>query len=366
VIGQWAAVISLTGNGILTAMTTSRRAWGSGEFDIPDGYLNTASIGIPPAHAARAVAEAVDRWRLGADKPVDYERHVTLSRQGFADLVGVPADRVAIGASTSQLLANVAAGLPDGAKVLAAAGEFTSVTFPFAAQAHRGVTVTEAGLAELPAAVPGHDLVVVSVVQSADGARVDLDALRAAAEASGVPVALDVSQAAGWLPLSLGWADWVVGSGYKWLLSPRGAAWLAVHPRALDRGRPVAANWYAGEDPWQALYGLPLRLSGGAGRFDLSPVWLAHVGAAVALPYLASLNLAAVEAHCVKLGDALLAGLGLTARGSAIVAVDADADRLADAGIVAGARAGRVRLGFHLYNTMTDVERALSVLTRSR
>lgn len=295
-----------------------RSAFGA-DFDVPVGYLNTASIGIPPAHAAAAVAEAVDRWRRGADRPADFDEAVALSRQGFADLIGVPGERVAVGASASQLLAVVAAGLPDGAKVLAAAGEFTSITFPFAAQAHRGVTVTEAALGELPAAVAGYELVVVSVVQSADGAIADLDALRAATEAAGIPVVLDVSQAAGWMPLRLDWADWVVGVGYKWLLSPRGSAWLAVHPRALERGVPVAAGWYAGEDPWQSLYGLPPRLAAGARRFDLSPVWLAHVGASIALPYLASVDLTAVQAHCVKLADALLAGFGLPERGSAIL-----------------------------------------------
>lgn len=343
-------------------MTTNQRVWEDGTFDVPAGYLNTPGIGIPPRHAAGAVADAVRRWGRGADTPGDFEDSVTVSRRAFADVIGVPAERVAIGSAVSELLAMVAAGLPDGAKVLTAAGEFTSVSFPFAAQARRGVMVTELPLDELPAAAPGFDLVAVSVVQSADGATVDLDALRQATETAGVTVVLDVSQAAGWLPLRLDWADWVVAAGYKWLLSPRGAAWLAVHPRVLERGVPVAAGWYAGADPWQTLYGLPMRLSGGANRYDVSPVWLAHVGAAVSLPYLASLDLSAVRSHCVKLADALLDGLGLPARGSAIVAIDADPERLARAGIVASARAGRARVGFHLYNTMDDVERLMAAL----
>ncbi|MFD2422621.1 aminotransferase class V-fold PLP-dependent enzyme [Amycolatopsis pigmentata] len=340
---------------------TGRTAFGR-VFDVPDGYVNTPSIGIPPAVTADAVAAAVDRWRRGADAPPDFDEAVAASRRGFADLIGVPADRVAIGASASQLLAVVAAGVPDGGKVLAAAGEFTSTTFPFAAQEHRGVTVTEVDLGELARSVPGHDLVVVSVVQSADGAIAALDELREAAREAGTAVVLDVSQAAGWLPLRLDWADWVVCAGYKWLLSPRGSAWLAVHPRALERGVPVAAGWFAGENPWQTLYGMPLRLARGARAFDLSPVWLAHVGAAVSLPYLASLDIAEVRDHCVKLADALLAGLGLPERGSAIVSVDGDAARLEETGVRASFRAGKARFGFHLYNTMDDVERVLSAL----
>ncbi|WP_236791767.1 aminotransferase class V-fold PLP-dependent enzyme [Amycolatopsis sp. GM8] len=337
-----------------------RIAFGA-KFDIRDGYLNTPSIGVPPAHVADELAASVESWRRGAAVPGDFDEPVALARQGIADVLGVPVDRIAVGASASQLLSVVAAGLPAGARVLVAAGEFTSVTFPFAAVP--GVTVTEVPLADLPSSVEGHDLVAVSVVQSADGAMVDLDALRAASEAANVPVLLDASQAAGWLPLRLDWADWVVAVGYKWLMSPRGSAWLAVHPRALERGRPVSAGWYAGEDPWQSLYGLPLRLAAGARRYDLSPVWMAHVGAAVALPYVASLDLDAVRAHCVQLADAFLAGLGLPARGSAIVSVDADTERLRAAGVIASARAGKARVGFHLYNTLGDVEQVLRAVT---
>ncbi|WP_158892397.1 aminotransferase class V-fold PLP-dependent enzyme [Amycolatopsis anabasis] len=336
-----------------------RTAFGA-DFDVPDGYLNTPSIGIPSTEIADAVAEAVGRWRTGADRPGDFDEVVETSRAAFGRLIGVPGDRVAIGATASQLVALVASGLPDGARVLVARREFTSVSFPFAAQAHRGITVTEVDLPALPSRVAEHDLVAVSVVQSADGARVDLDALRAAAEAAGVPVLLDATQAAGWLPVRLDWADWVVAAGYKWLLAPRGAAWLAIHPRAAERTVPVAANWYAGGERWQSIYGLPLRLADDARGFDLSPAWLAHLGASVALPYLAGLDPDAVAAHCVNLADTLLTRLGLPPRGSAIVALDADPARLEAAGIVAGARAGKARVGFHLYNTLSDVERVLT------
>jgi selenocysteine lyase/cysteine desulfurase len=203
--------------------------------------------------------------------------------------------------------------------------------------------------------VDDHDLVVVSVVQSADGAMVDLDGLRA----TGKPVLFDATQAAGWLPLRLDWADWVVGAGYKWLLTPRGAAWLAVRPDALDRTVPHAANWYAAADPWEGIYGLPLRLASDARRLDLSPVWFAQVGAAVTLPWLAGLDLATVRDHCVGLADATLAALDRPSQGSAVIALDLteqQAGRLAAAGVVGAVRAGRTRLSFHLYNTPDDVD----------
>lgn len=338
-----------------------RSAFGE-QFDVPTGYLNTASIGVPPAFAADAMADAVDQWRRGLGHAPDYDGAVAEARRAWARLAGVPAERVATGASVSQLVGLVAAGVPDGARVLVAEGEFTSVSFPFAAQAHRGVTVTEAPLADIPARAPDFDLVAVSVVQSADGAIVDLAGLRA----SGARVLLDATQSLGWLPEDTSWADWVVGAGYKWLLCPRGTAWMAVRPGAEDWTRPVAANWYAGEERWDSVYGLPLRLAADARAYDLSPVWLAQVGSAAVLPWLADLDLAAVRAHSVGLADALLAGLGLPPAGSAIVAVDRPgaAERLAAAGVRCAVRAGKARLSFHLYSTAEDVDRALAVLSR--
>jgi selenocysteine lyase/cysteine desulfurase len=332
-----------------------RSAWGQ-QFEVPAGYLNTASIGVPPVSAADVLADAVVRWRRGAARPPDFDEHVATARAAWARLVGLDVANVATGASVSQLVALVAASLPATTRVLAVGGEFTSVTFPFAAH---GMPVTEVPHADLLSHVDDHDLVAVSVVQSADGRVADLDGLRAA----GKPVLLDATQAAGWLPLRLDWADWVVGAGYKWLLAPRGTAWLGGRPDALERITPHAANWYAAEDPWQGIYGLPLRLAGDARRFDLSPVWFAQIGAAATLPWLAGLDLAAVRDHCVGLADATLSGLGRPPQGSAVISVDLSGEqarRLTDAGVIGAIRAGRTRLSFHLYNSREDVDLVLA------
>jgi selenocysteine lyase/cysteine desulfurase len=341
-----------------------RTAFGE-TFDVKSGYLNTASIGVPPGSVADTVTEAIALWRTGSVQPPDYDAQVAAAREAWARLVGVAPATVASGASVSQLVSLVAASVPDRTRVLTVRQEFTSATFPFAAQGHRGVTVTEVAPDELASTVDGYDLVVVSVVQSADGTIADLDALRGAARAAGARVLLDATQAVGWLPLRLDWADWVVGAAYKWLLSPRGAAWLAVRPDVLELTRPLMANWYAGEDPWQTVYGLPLRLAGDARRLDLSPVWFAQVGAAASVPWLAGLDLAAVRDHGVRLADATLAGLGLPPGGSAIISIDLPnaAERLARAGVTASVRAGRVRLSFHLYNTEEDVDLVVDALS---
>ena len=334
-----------------------RSAFGE-RFDVPDTYLNTASIGVPPVTAADAVADAVTGWRRGSGRPTDFDGPVATARAAYGRLVGMPADRVAIGANVSGLVSVVAAGLPPRSRVLVVRGDFTSLTWPFATRGHE---VTEVEPEELAERAPSADVVAVSVVQSADGRIADLGALRDA-RASGTRVVLDATQAAGWLDADLGWADAVVCGAYKWLLSPRGAAWLAVHP---EWELPAEqAGWYAGADVWSSVYGLPLRLAPDARALDTSPAWYSHVGAAVALPWLAGLDRAAVHAHCTGLADALRRGLGLDPAGSAIVAVRTPnaQERLAAAGIVCAARAGAARLAFHLYNTEADVQRALDAL----
>lgn len=85
-----------------------REAWGLG-FDLDGGYLDTASIGVPPTSVAEALAAAVLRWRRGRDAPQDFDAAIAEARAGFADLIEVPASRVAIGAAVSFLVGLLAA-----------------------------------------------------------------------------------------------------------------------------------------------------------------------------------------------------------------------------------------------------------------
>lgn len=98
---------------------------------------------------------------------------------------------------------------------------------------------------------------------------------------------------------------------------------------------------------------------------DLSPAWLSQVGAAVALPWLRTQDMAQIREHCVGLADTLLTKLGFAPRGSAIIALDvsdAAARQLTEHRIVTSSRAGRTRLSFALYNTAEDVHAAITAL----
>ncbi|MER5334658.1 aminotransferase class V-fold PLP-dependent enzyme [Micromonospora sp. NPDC002717] len=330
------------------------------------GWLNTASYGLPPDPVWDAVQAALADWRVGRTSWEGWGESTHRSRAAFAGLVGVPAADVTVGSSVSQLLAPVAAALPAGATVVVPEVEFTSNLFPWLVQAERGVqvrTVPPAGLVD--AIDAGTDLVAFSLVQSADGTIAAYDEIVAAARAHGALVAVDATQACGWLPFDASRADVVAVGAYKWLMAPRGSAFAYLAPELRERLRPDAAGWYAGSDPHASYYGPPLRLADDARRFDISPAWFSWVGTAPALELVAEIGVPAVYAHDVALANRFLAGLGRPTGDSAIVTVEVPgaAQRLERAGVRAAVRAGRVRASFHIYSTQDDVDLALDALT---
>jgi selenocysteine lyase/cysteine desulfurase len=331
------------------------------QFDPTVVYLNTATLGLPPKRSREVLQAALTDWQNGTADPQQYDGPLNRARSAYGELVGVDPTLIACGSQVSSFVGLIAQSLPARSEVLVAEGEFTSLTFPFFALGHR---VREVPLDQLADEVrPTTDLVAVSAVQSADGRVADLDALRT----TGVRVLLDTTQAAGWLPVDASQYAFTVAGGYKWMLTPRGTAFLTVQPELLDELTPLNANWYAGAKPWDSIYGSPLRLAADARRFDLSPAWHSWIAAAPALELLRDVGVDALYRHNTTLATAFRDAVGLDhpARLSAIVSAVADdkvPQLMADAGIVAAVRAGRLRLSFHLSTSTADVERSAEVL----
>jgi selenocysteine lyase/cysteine desulfurase len=329
-------------------------------------YLNTASYGLPPEPSWTAMQRAEEERRHGRTGFAGWDLSVGRARACWARLHGVDVRDVAVGPQVSVFAGVVAAALERGERVLCAEEDFTSVLFPFLAQEARGVEIRFAPLDRLVEAIDGAtDLVAVSAVQSADGRVTDLEGLVAAAEHHGARVYLDATQACGWLPLDASRFDYVTCAGYKWLLAPRGTAFLAVRPEARERLAPHLAGWYATDEPMDTLYGGPLRLGTGAKALDVSPAWLSWVGQAPALELLEQVGVAAVNGHDLGLAKRFRAGLGLPPGDSAIVSLDLPpeaAARLDAARVMCASRDGLTRFSFHLSTTEADVDRALEVL----
>ncbi|MER5969932.1 aminotransferase class V-fold PLP-dependent enzyme [Streptomyces sp. NPDC002055] len=343
---------------------------GGARFAPETTYLNTASSGLLPARSAAVLRQALDDAVTGRPTPGLGSESVERTREAFADLAGVPAGRVSAAASVSVHTGLIAASLPAGAEVLVADGDFSSLVAPFAARAD--LKVRSVPLESLAEAVrPGTALVAVSSVQSADGRIADLAAVREAAAAHEARTLVDASQSVGWLPFRADDFDYTVCGAFKWLLCPRGVSFLVV-PEACDALPSVYASWPAAEDPRGSFYG-PVRLARSASRYDQSHGLLPYLAAQHSIPVIGEVGgPAAVGAHNTALAERFRAGLArlgrepLPAPGSAIVSVPGlgrAEDALRAAGVQISARAGNLRVSFHLYNTAADVDRVLEVLS---
>ena len=114
-------------------------------------------------------------------------------------------------------------------QVLAPDVEFTSNLFPWLVHEHRGVKVETVPLERLADSLDATTTrVAFSSVQSSSGEVVDVDAVAEAARAHDAFVLVDATQACGWAHVSAASVDFLVCHGYKWLLAPRGTAFLAI------------------------------------------------------------------------------------------------------------------------------------------
>jgi selenocysteine lyase/cysteine desulfurase len=245
--------------------------------------------------------------------------------------------------------------------------EFTSTLFPLLVQRRFDVRLApQSRLAD--AVAEGADAIAFSAVQMSSGEVADLDAIVAAADSRNAIKICDATQAVGWLPIDANRFDAVVCTAYKWLVSPRGSAFLALSDRMLEQAVPHSAGWYAGADVHKSYFGPPLRLASNARRFDLSPAWFSWVPTAPALELIEQIGVRRIHEHDLALADRFRAGIGLEPGDSAIVCADLPgaAERLAEANIIAAVRGGRLRTSWHVYNTEADVDRVLDVVAGDR
>ena len=330
-------------------------------------YLNTASYGLPPRVGFDALQSALADWRGGRTSWEHWGDSTEAARAAWAQMVGVPTGRVAVGATVSSIVGMIAASLPADARVVVPDVEFTSTLFPFLVQQERrGVTVATVPAGRLAEAIDARtDVVAFSAVQMSSGEVADVAAIAAAARHHGALTLVDATQACGWLPLDASRHGAVVCAGYKWLMAPRGTAFMAIGDEWLEHVAPHAAGWYAGADVHASYFGPPLRLASDARRFDTSPAWFSWVGAQPPLELLNSIGVQAVHDHDVGLANRFRAGLGMPPSDSAIVSVarEGASARFERAGIVAALRGGRLRASWHLYNGEADVDAALDALT---
>jgi selenocysteine lyase/cysteine desulfurase len=169
--------------------------------------------------------------------------------------------------------------LTAGDRIVVVEGEFPSNVLPWrrVAQETGAVVVTvptpadgDWTAATLALLAQGARVAALGHCHWTNGARLDLVTIAEACRAVGAALVLDNTQAWGAMPLNLSAVqpDFVVASGYKWLLCPYGFSLMYVGPAWRD-ARPLEETWLArtGAEDFTSL-GASDTYMPGARRFD--------------------------------------------------------------------------------------------------
>ena len=343
------------------------------QFRPADGitYLDTATYGLPPQATVEALDRALRTWQAGtADWISDWDEPSDQAARDFATLIGASPDEIASIPAASVGAGLVAGTLGPGDEAVVPVDEFTSTLFPLLVAKERGAVIREVPFDAVASSVTASTrLVALSLVQMQTGRVADLARILDAAERHGTRVLLDATQGVPFVALEpfIGRVDYLVCSGYKHLLSPRGTAYLYVRRDRWDALEPLYANWRSADAPFGRYFGGPLTLAPNARRFDVSRAWFPWVGATTSLRLLAEWKGEGVFESVRDLAGSLAARLGVPWYGSSLVCapvVDGDAARsaLAAAGIRASVRGTAIRFAVHVYNTEADLDRAAEVV----
>jgi selenocysteine lyase/cysteine desulfurase len=351
-------------------------------------YMNHAGIGPLPRRAAeRAAAVAAGTAdggdRLWAERNAGCERTRALA----ARLLGArDPHEVAFVENTSSGLSLVAQGLPweAGDNVVGAACEFPSNVYPWTQLGERGVEYRpiperdgRVEEDEVLAAVDGRTRVVaLSWVEYSNGCRFDLARIAAACRERGALFVVDAIQGLGALALDVEreGVDVCAAAAHKWLLGPEGTALLYVSDRVIERIRPARSGWRSMRHKYDWTR-LEIDWAEGAKRYEcgtLNALGIHALGESLGL--LLDLEPRQVEQRVLALAGRAAEGLarlgfqpiGSRPPASGIVtavhpgrAAEELVEALAARGVVVAARAGRLRVSAHVYNSEEEVDRLL-------
>jgi len=373
--------------------------WRSEWFEFEDvAYMNTAGQAALPKVSIRAAQSAIE-WKKYPHKVPDETMFALPARvRGLlAEMIGAQPGEIALTAGASTGMAAVAQGVEwrPGDEVLIAQGEFpahfaTWIPIQEAGRVKvrvispRGRFLTTDDL--IDAITPNTRVISTSLVRFDNGARCDGRRLADAIHKVGGLLLLDVAQCVGALPMRVGdlGADFLVASGYKWLLGPYGTGFFWASEKSMAALKPMPAYWTAieGSNNFSKLTG-ELKIRKDASRWDmpetasffnLAPLqasleFLERVGVKTVWDHNRDLMAQMIERlpmdRCVLASpaDAELRGpyICIAARNAA--ETPKLYEKLRAAGVIVSLREGALRIAPHLYNTELDVDRLIAALT---
>jgi cysteine desulfurase/selenocysteine lyase len=322
--------------------------------------------------------------RYAADKSsgprgrVAQDEMVERARDHSARLFGVDRGSIGFVSSVAEGMSLLVESLDwrEGDTICLDPAEYPSLVVPLRLGLPPGVEFRFAPMHDLDAVARAVDsstrLIAVSHVSYLTGRRYDLAALRRIADGAGTMLVVDHTQAAGYLPIEAGSADFAFSATYKWLLGMTGTAIAYWNRDRQPRWQPRTGGWFSistmDRPDWQetpALKPDAMRFTRG------NPSHASLYVLVAALEYLEGFETRRTLAHVQGLTTSLLtrfaeAGLPVTTpadpahHGASVCVALPDADAIVAAledraGILAWGGRGRVRFSFHGYNSDRDV-----------
>lgn len=353
-------------------------------------YLNSCSQGALSDAVEKGLRDFLATWHEQGSPWETWVNHYEAARTAFARFINANPDEVAIVTSVSAGINGVASALNFSARKKVVLGEFEFPTMGhvWLAQSARGAEVqfVPAEGHEIPAAnyeklVDRNTLIVpLTHVCFKNGFRSPVDAVTKIAHRSGAFVMLDDYQDSGTRPIDVKAMDldfYVTGT-LKYLLGPPGMAFLYVRKELIPSLHPTVTGWFAQANPF-SYDPQRFELSPSARRFESGSPSVPNVYAALpGFQMLEEIGMANVAAHVKELTQALLRRaleLGIATKtpadgsGPLVVLQSKDStamlQALAKSGIVASNRFDGLRISFHIYNTLEDVNAVVEVLKRN-
>ncbi len=353
-------------------------------------YLNSCSQGALSEAVEAGLEDFIESWHEQGSPWESWVNRYEEARAAFAQFINASPDEVAIVTSASAGINGIASALNfrERKKVVMGEFEFPTMGHIWLAQRPRGAEVEFVGAEgnRIPAAnyeriVDRQTLIVpLTHVCFKNGFRSEVKAVTEIAHHSGALVMLDDYQDCGTRPVDVKAMDldFFVTGTLKYLLGPPGLAFMYVRKDLASSLVPTLSGWFAQANPF-AYDPQTFNLSPTARRFESGSPSVPNVYAALpGFQLLQEIGIEHVASHIKGLAQALLRSalnLGIRPKtpadsaGPLVVLESRDSvllvQKLAESGIVASNRHDGLRISFHVYNTMDDVNAVVDVLKKN-
>ena len=349
-------------------------------------YLNTATYGqLPRPAVAASMRHYAHRDEMACSDFLSWFDDMDVVRASAARLVNCAAEDIAFANNAATALSWLMVGMAwrEGDRIVTLENEFPNNSYHASTMGQRGVELVETPWSGIYEAVNERTrAVLVSTVNYTTGFRPDLATLSRWLHERDVLLYVDGTQSVGALRFDVQDVkpDMLAVHGYKWLLSPNGAAFAYISP-GLRRILPPTVIGWRSHTTWrdvnQLHHGTPQfadlaeRYEGGMLNFPS----LYAMGASIDM--MLELGPDRIEARVLDLAskcESMLRDCGATVEhpGSPVLAArfasGVDVGRLGaqlkEQRIVVSARHGRLRVSVHFYNNEDDIDRLGQALRR--